>query len=568
MIDIIKKQLEVLGHEEGKDITELRFLPSAKQVFVRSAAEVADAIKDTKENVYIGINPRFRSDGSSRSVSRVTCVVVDIDPIRDKDTPSTEDQHKGAMALGKKISDDFGGGVVVSSGSGCHVYFPIEHVGVVNADALGQSLKEWCDEVKKIYRHEEYKIDSIWDLPRVIRLWGSTNLRSNRPCTPVEGLETYKRFAWKFKQEPKPVLTSDRDISSETESRFNRLALVNEKLKHFLDGTTSYPSPSEYDFAFVLLLAKAHFTIEEIESLWHHNKNGNKEPKKGDVARIVGKVKKDSTDTSFSLAHNSGTYFENLKHRKMGYSCGIPKLDEMLSGFQPGKMYILAARPNQGKTTLCMQILTTFAENDLPCLMFPTEVGAEPLIDKIISRKTGVNLKKFQNGNFTEMDDKLIRETRQYIAGLPLVIVEDFGIDVDKLISSIDSFAPRVVCLDYFQALKWKDSGSVGEKESAVHKLKKITKDRNLITLVMSQLKRGDPTQQGKASMSELKGTGALEELGDVVGQMYTMDTFNYPRDVDLTITKSKYSATGNIPLKFWSSTGKFEESNEQPKSK
>lgn len=556
---LIVKQLEILGHEEGKEFTEIRSIPSGKSKFCKSFAEVGLAVskQTNEEGLYIGINPRQIADGHATSVNRLTCIVVDIDPVRPKETASTDEQHRGAIELGIRISEDFGGGVVVSSGSGCHVYFPTEPIIIKDREALSKSLKEWNDAVKKQYSTKEYKIDSIWDLSRVIRVWGSVNHRSNRPCEVVSGLDRWSRFNWVFNQEPKEIKTTH-EPSSETEERLGRLVQVNPRLKALVEGSASFESPSEYDFAFVSLLAKAHFSVEEIKSLYHHNVHGNDEPKKGDVERIVKKVLDEESDNSYSLIHSSKSYFDGLSGRKMGARTGISSLDEMLSGLKEGKLYIFAARPNQGKTTLSMQILTKLAEDGLPCLMFPTEVGAEPLIDKIISRKTGISLKKFQNGTFTEQDKKLIDSTREYIGSLPLVVVEDFGIGVDKLISDIDKFAPRVVCLDYFQALKWNNPESVGEKESAVHKLKKITQDRKLITLVMSQLKRGDG---GKANLSELKGTGALEELADVVGQMYRVEELGvYPVKVDLTITKSKYSSTGNIPLRFWSSSCKFEE--------
>jgi KaiC/GvpD/RAD55 family RecA-like ATPase len=563
--ELVAKQLEILGHEEGKEFTELRWDGFTKSGFFKSVAEVQLAASKIDKDAYIGINPRLRVDGHANSVGRLTCLVVDIDPIRGKDTASTDEQHQGAIGIGRRIIEDFSGGVLVSSGSGCHVYFPLVPIQVVDHNALGASLKKWCDEVKKLYGTKEYKVDSIWDLPRVIRLWGSYNTRSNRRCEPISGLDT-KRFQWSFSQEaakPEPKV-----FSSYAEERFLNLCKVNAKLKGLVDGTTALPSPSEYDFAFISTLAKAHFSVDEIKSLFHYNAHGNKSPKKGDVERVVGKVLEESQSSAFSLVHNSGSYFDGLKDRKMGARTGFEKLDSMLSGLKDGKMYIFAARPNQGKTTLCMQILTTLAEDGMPCLMFPTEVGAEPLIDKIISRKTGINLTKFQNGTFTEKDVALIKDCRDYVSSLPLSIIEEFGIGVDGILAYIDKYAPKVVCLDYFQALKWNDPNSVGEKESAVHKLKKVIKDRNIIGLVMSQLKRVE--NGGKAALSELKGTGALEELGDVVGQMYRIDSIGkYPVDVDLTITKSKYSQTGNIQLQFFSSQCNFKENqNEQSNQK
>ncbi len=245
----------------------------------------------------------------------------------------------------------------------------------------------------------------------------------------------------------------------------------------------------------------------------------------------------------------------------MGIRSGFTHLDEMISGFKEGKIYIMAARPGTGKTTLGMQILTNMAEQGIPCLMFPTEVGAEPLIDKILSRKTGIELKKFQNGTFNTSDVSKIEEMREYIVSLPLTIYDDFGLDIDAYETQIDKYAPKVVCLDYFQALKWKDAASVGEKEEAVRRIKKLTKDRNIVTICMSQLNRNNT---GKAGMAELKGTGALEEYADVITQMYKGEGYNYPTTIDMIVTKSKYSATGPIYFDFHNTEAKFVENENQ----
>ena len=137
---------------------------------------------------------------------------------------------------------------------------------------------------------------------------------------------------------------------------------------------------------------------------------------------------------------------------------------------------------------------------------------------------------------------------------------------MDRYEEEIDKYAPKIVCLDYFQALKWKDSSNLGEKEEAVRRLKKITKDKNIVTICLSQLNRGSQANGGKASQAELKGTAALEEYADAIGQMYTGEGLGYPVPIDLIITKSKYSATGPIALKFKKTTADFieDESNDR----
>lgn len=558
----------MLGHD-GTYFTEIRMLPSATSIFCKTEEEFvkkgSEAIKhgnDTAQGVYVGVNERKTANpGKLDTIPRVTCLVIDIDPVRPKDTPSTPEAHASAIELANRIAKDLGTSVVVSSGSGAHVYIPIESIDVHLPLELTDSLRTWFSKIKEKYGTKELKLDPIFDLPRVIRLWGSHNHKSNRRCELLGPLASVPRLAYSFDQVPKAKKHVPEIITDELTQKFNRLCRTNKRLKEIAEGSIAFQSKSEADYEFVALLCRSQFTVDEVKALWEYNKGGNAEPKKGDVERIFGKVEDTRDEKAYSLSNNSGGYFANLSYRRMGIRSGFNTLDEMISGFKEGKIYIMAARPGTGKTTLGMQILANMAEHGIPCLMFPTEVGAEPLIDKILARKCQISLKKFQNGTFTKEDVSKIEEMKEYIGGLPLTIYDDFGLDIDAYETQIDKYAPKVVCLDYFQALKWKDPASVGEKEEAVRCIKKLTKDRNIITICMSQLNRNNT---GKAGMAELKGTGALEEYADVITQMYKGEGHNYPTPIDMIVTKSKYSATGPIYFKFKNTEAEFIEDENQ----
>jgi KaiC/GvpD/RAD55 family RecA-like ATPase len=554
--ELLSQQYDLLDHKD-KGLTEIRVFP--KTWFCHGKEEfIQEALKHVHENAYVGIQPRSKMAGDISAINNLTTLCIDVDPVREKDTASTDEQHKAAIELANRIAKDLGDAVVVSSGSGAHVYVPLQTIKVEDRDSLTDSLRKWNNTIKEKYGTDKLKIDNIFDLPRVIRMFGSLNSRSNRVCAPISPLTEIKRTAVHFSQQPKAKKAHVPEvITDELTQKFNRLCRTNKRLKEIAEGSIAFKSPSEADYEFIALLCRAQFTVDEVSALWEYNHGGNKEPKKGDIERVFGKTE-DSKDTkAYSLSNNSSGYFANLAYRRMGIRSGFNSLDEMISGFKEGKIYIMAARPGTGKTTLGMQILTNMAEEGIPCLMFPTEVGSEPLIDKILSRKCKISLKKFQNGTFTKEDVSKIEEMKGYIGSLPLTIYDDFGLDIDAYEAQVDKYAPKVVCLDYFQSLKFKDPASVGEKEDAVRRIKKLTKDRNIVTICMSQLNRNTT---GKAGMAELKGTGALEEYADCITQMYRGEGHNYPTPIDMIVTKSKYSATGNINLSFYNSEANFVE--------
>ncbi len=568
--ELLDLQYRILNHEK-KGNTEIRVFKDGKVIpyFCSTDKEfIARGLEEikAKTQAYVGINPRTGLDGSISGVNTLTAICLDIDPVRPKDTGSSPEQHKASIELGNRIVAEQGGGIVVSSGSGCHVYLPLIPVSITDRHVLSDSLRTFNHTIKKLYETKELKIDHIWDLPRVIRLFGSYNSRSARVCGPGGEVTAITRLPLTFNQKAERVINAE--AGDETTQKFKRLVKANRYLKELVDGSIAFESPSEADFAFITTLGKANFNEHEITDLWEYNTEGNEEPKKGDIQRVL-KDKIEHDTNAFSLLSCTNKYYDSLKDRRMGIRTGFRTLDEMISGLKDGKFIIIGARPGTGKTTLVTQILTNIAEQGIPCLFFPTEVGAEPIVDKILARKCEIALKKFQNGTFNEADVAKIQDMKPYIKNLPLTIYEDFGLNIDKYEQTIDKFAPKVVVLDYFQVLKWTDSANLGEKEETVKRIKKITKDRGITTICLSQLNRGSQGSSGKASLAELKGTAALEELADVVIQMYKSDKIiQNPIIIDMIVTKSKYSATGNIVLKFDETIGKFleDESNEQAK--
>jgi len=553
-------QREVLGHS-GLGFTEVRIISKGVREFVDNdeALEASCMLHADTDN-YISINPRYEKRGTNDAVKYLTCLVVDIDPIRAKDTASTDEQHDLAISVGQSIATAFPGTILVDSGSGCHVYFPVKPLAVTNAKALYASVKKWADGIRSKYAVAGVNIDSIYDLARLIRVWGSHNYKSNRPCVVLSNPFELKRFEFSFSQDD---LTEKPSAPvSATEERFLRVCVTNPIISRIVSGESQFDNDrSASDFSFFAELTKAQFSPDEIWDLRHRNPSGRKgEVKRADVDRVAQKIRDEEMPVT-SLIGDSDKYIRGLKNRTMGLKTGFPSFDEMVSGLKPQKVIVLAARPTEGKTTLAVQITRTLAEQGEMCLFFPTEVGAEPIYDKIVSAKTNINLKAFQNGGFTDAQMKDIVECKSYLAKLPFAVVEDFGLTVDRIEAHVAKVRPRVFVVDYIQALCYENGGEPREIAGAMRKIKEIAGDYNATAIVCSQLLR-ESDNKSPFSLSRLKGSGAIEEFGDVIAFMYTPveEKFTYPRPVEFVVTKSKYSAIGNVPLKFWTSTCKLEE--------
>jgi len=278
------------------------------------------------------------------------------------------------------------------------------------------------------------------------------------------------------------------------------------------------------------------------------------------IAHSISRYEPTPKVLSETLKTMDDAYFAGLNLRAPGVLIGFPKLDSMLSGLKPGRVYLWCARPNQGKTTLLTQIAKNLAKQSLRVLMFPTECGASSIYDKIVSSEAGVNLRKFQMGSFTEEEKLKIAKSKESLSKMSIIVAEDFSLTVEKIEQKIKEVTPDIVIIDYIQALNFPEGGTPQEIGKAVVTIKSFSNTYKIPILLASQLNRG--SDGNKASLSQIKGSSVLEETADDVMFIANLDNLVYPKPILLSVMKSRYSETGSLKLKFFASVCQFEEGN------
>lgn len=554
--DLIADQFDVLLHS-GHGFTEIRDVKTGKQWFVDNAVEyeiIIHSYLEKRGDIYVGINPRKTKSGKTEDISFINCLVIDIDPIRPKDTPSSGQQLNQAIGLANRICLEYPTGIVISSGSGAHVYFPL--VPIEPSEEIQKRIEGWYHKLQTKYNTKELRIDSTFDLPRVMRVWGSWNSKSNRSCEPLKPLDRIIRVTLDSLI-PTVELITPKIPLTDTELRFERLIKNNGTLQNIVNGKIVFTSRSESDYAFSKTLLQANFRPDEVATLLLRNPSGRLDDKSfnervRDVERIQKKI---GPSEIKSLSEN---YFEELKTRKSGISTGFKTLDKRISGLKPGRLYVIAARPTDGKTTFLCQLAGNMAESGKKVLFFPTEVGASSIYDKYISRKTGINLCKFQSGDFTDDEKRSIENTSKTVKDLSIFIAENFALKVSDIKQKAQELMPDVIIVDFLQSMSFPNGGEPRELSQAVVSIKSIGQELQIPIILASQLHRA--AEGAKTSLTQLKGSGAIEEQGDDIMYLYTLDRLVTPRPVNLDIMKSKYGEPGIIRLDFNSSVCEFKE--------
>lgn len=567
--DMIKLQYAVLGHA-GLGWTEIRNLKEHKNSFVDNEADFVKQVKAwASDNVYVGINPRqsksgsgYGGHGSAKDIAYVTAMVFDLDPIRPKDTASSESQHEIAIAEADKLAAELSG-VLADSGSGAHVYLPVAPIKVIDINGCATALKSFFDPIQKRFSNTAIRVDSTFDLPRVIRCWGTHNNKSNRPCRYLSGGTSRQNIVL----DQSPVSDTSNGTwkanSNFDEQRFKTVLQTVKPVSDIFYGKKSFISRSECDFALGKSLFLAGFDRGAVKLFLRRNPNGKAKDRSEswldqEVERIYLRTKQ-AAETS-PINHDPADYIKDLDARKPGIKTGFSRWDSMTAGLKPGRFYIEAGRPTDGKTTRLVQMAINVATDGHSVLYFPTEVPRNSIIDKAVSAASGVPLRNFQYGDFTGEEKGRVLQAYDKIKKLPLIIAEDFSLTLEKVSEITRRVSPEVLIVDFLQYMKYSDPNSASELARNVAGIKKIGEERNIPVILASQLHR---KPQGVAdSLSDLKGTGSLEELGDVVTFIRTVDAEPYPAKSMLTIRKNKYGEPGNVPLDFHRAVCRFTETD------
>lgn len=570
-VALLTQQWKVLGHE-GLGFTEIRIPQKGIQKFVRTEDEfVKTALAYCKGPVYVGINPRRIESGKAEDISALCSIVLDFDPVRPKDTASTDEQHDEAIKVASEFCHDHDG-LLVSSGSGAHVYLPLTAIPITDFKTQGEMLHNFGKEMQERYSTSTIKVDSIFDLPRIIRCWGSRNTKSNRNCEFLSG--TYSRRNFKLEDyktvEPIPGQTNREQprttVNISTDERLKQSIETNENLRRILKKEKSFSDRSGADFALISELFKEGFKDQDIKKIvyqsnsWSAKDRSDVEQDK-EIVRIYEKVKYDIPKKNGLAINDEDEYTKDLANRRMGIQTGFMRWDRMTAGLKPGRFYVEAGRPGEGKTTRLVQIAKNIAMSGRRVLYFPTECAKTVIYDKLVSAETGINCMKFSDGSFSSEDNEKIAPAIKKMLSLPIRVEENFSLKFSDIEKVVRNFSPDYVIVDFLNNMSYTDCNSPSELGANVISIKNLGKKYNIPITLACQLHRKLPNTE--YSLSDLKGTGKLEEEGDIITFVHSVDLKPYPVHTKVIILKNKFGETGVMKNDFYRATCRFEEVQE-----
>ncbi|MBO7435241.1 replicative DNA helicase [bacterium] len=251
-----------------------------------------------------------------------------------------------------------------------------------------------------------------------------------------------------------------------------------------------------------------------------------------------------------------------------GLDTGFRDLNNMTSGFHPGELIILAARPSMGKTALALNLAEHVAEkNKAAVAFFSLEMGPDELVRRLLSSRAGVRGQNLRRGDMTAADySKIVRaagnikELDLFIDSSPSLTPIDIKSRCQLLRAKCPNFA--AIFVDYIQLLsagsdkQFKDN-RVQEISYISRSLKSLAVELKVPVIALSQLNR--QAEQGsekgnRPQLSHLRESGSIEQDADMVLMLYRPNYYNKEASVDdaeVIIAKQRNGPTGTIKMIF-----------------
>ncbi|MBI2409995.1 replicative DNA helicase [Candidatus Kaiserbacteria bacterium] len=248
-----------------------------------------------------------------------------------------------------------------------------------------------------------------------------------------------------------------------------------------------------------------------------------------------------------------------------GVPSGFPALDNLLSGFHPSDLVILAARPSMGKTSLALDIArNTAVRHNVPVGIFSLEMSSEQLIDRMLAAESFVNSWKLRTGQVRDEEDfSRIRDALESLSKAPIYIDDKPG----NNILAMRAVARRLkrergiglILVDYLQLMaptNTKASDSLVQQVTEISRsLKSLARELEVPVIALSQLSRAVEQRGGRPRLSDLRDSGSIEQDADVVMFIHREDKRNpesdKPNVAEILIEKHRNGPTGKVELYF-----------------
>ncbi len=256
-----------------------------------------------------------------------------------------------------------------------------------------------------------------------------------------------------------------------------------------------------------------------------------------------------------------GEFYDLLDRREVaggagGVQTGLPGLDDLLGGLQPGELGIVAARPGQGKTALALTVAVKAASAGHRALFVSLEQPRVEILQRLVSDLAGIDTQTLRRGHLNEKQLHLVRMAGTIIHAMGLSISDDPGQRLGRIWADARRLSSQgglgLVVIDYIQLIE-PDSRKEPRHEQVARisrTLKLMARDLQVPVVVAAQLNREvENRSDKKPRLADLRESGSIEADADYVILLH--DPGDPPWGLQAIVAKNRAGPVGEALLRF-----------------
>lgn len=268
----------------------------------------------------------------------------------------------------------------------------------------------------------------------------------------------------------------------------------------------------------------------------------------------------------------------------VGTPSGFSDLDSMTSGFYPGDLVIIGARPSMGKTSLALSFAVNVArdiqreERVGSVAIFSLEMGAMQLVRRLASMISGVSSSVLKTGNISDTAYQKLADGCETLYNLPIYIDDSSDVSPLEMRGKCRRLRAEtglsMVIVDYLQLMKSsrRNDNRTQEISDIARGCKAMAKELEIPVIALSQLNRSVENRDDKRpQLSDIRESGSIEAEADLVMLLYREGYYkakeeqraeatnpDEPQEAEVIIAKHRNGPTGKVILGFQPSYARF----------
>lgn len=246
---------------------------------------------------------------------------------------------------------------------------------------------------------------------------------------------------------------------------------------------------------------------------------------------------------------------------------GFGELDALIGGLYKGELTVIPGRPSMGKTAVALWMSLFMAREGKRVVIFSLEMSKEQLVGRLLSIISGVDSDKLRFKGTNAADREKLQRALEELQRLPIVIEycgSDTVDDIRAKALMLHKQGKLDVCfIDYLNLINLVvPKGSLQETTdlamgSVARKIKLMAEEMQVPVVLMAQMNRESEKRPAPhfPILSDLRNSGAIEQIADVVIFVYRAEKYNIFFDKEtkedlrgvgmLLVAKNRNGATG-----------------------